>query len=260
LSEKQRTGQALEDLAYETLKELLESKIAIRGEEKETKKGILWIGGNYKLFWNKHRVKQGEYPKQYRIRGQSIRKRLADLVLADNRITPSHLDSKETYPKAILAIECKNTKLDAEWASVKQFDRDIISRFIWGDSQIIFDRLSMDHWERYADFSNLYPHAIRVLITPKFAFSPKAEKEPANRKKISDLDSISRIIEEWYIAQGQRPKTWSEKDQIEWRIMCIKLKIHELDYQILPDAPIPQHVRDRMKGFLAPYIDQLRIS
>lgn len=72
MSERQRTGQALEKLAYETLKELLQSKIAIRGEEKATKKGILWIGGNYRLFWNKHRVKEGWYPKFYRIKGESI--------------------------------------------------------------------------------------------------------------------------------------------------------------------------------------------
>jgi hypothetical protein len=267
LSERQHIGQALEQLTYDVLKQTLQSRIGITGEEKDTKQGIKWIASNYRLFWNKHRVKQGEYPKYFRIKGEEVlrstkglaRKRLADLVLADIRVPLSDLDNKETYPKAILAIECKNSKLDFKWASVKQFDRGITSRFIWGDSQIIFDRLRMFNWERYAEFSNLYPHAIRVLITPRFAFSLNANREPANRK-MSNLDDFTRWIVQGDIIEGLRPKTWSQKDQIEWRIMRIKLKIHELDYQILPDAPIPQHVQDRMRGFLAPYMDQLGIS
>jgi hypothetical protein len=118
----------------------------------------------------------------------------------------------------------------------------------------------MDHWEKYNSLSNLFPQAIRVLITTKFEFHPKAMEEPAKRRKLAELDELSRIIEEGYIAEGRRPKTWSEKDQIEWRTIRIKLKIHELGHQVQPDVPVPEPVRERLKGFLAPYLDQLGIS
>lgn len=267
MSERQRIGQALEQLTYDVLKQVLQLRIGIRGEEKDTKQGITWVASNYRLFWNKHRVKQGEYPKYFRIKGEDIlrptkglaRKRLADLVLADIRVPLSDLDNKETYPKAILAIECKNSKLDFKWASVKQFDRDIMSRFIWGDSQIIFDRLRMRNWERYADFSNLFPRATRVLITPKFAFSPNADREPANRK-MSDLDDLLKWMVQGDISEGLMPPTWSQKDQIEWRIRRIELSVYPLGYQVLPDTPTPEPIKERLKGFLASCIDELGIS
>jgi hypothetical protein len=109
---------------------MLQSRIGIPGEEVHTRKGIAWTARNYTLSWNRQVVKEGQYQKNL----QGWRKKFPDFVLSDSNKMARWFDSKYTYPKAILAIECKNPTPTDQWRSAKIFDRDVMSRFVWGPS------------------------------------------------------------------------------------------------------------------------------
>src|SRR5208282_71708 len=117
--------------------------------------------------------------------------------------------------------------------------------------------LEMDNgsWERYATEWNLFPNAVKLLITPKFAYYPSALKEPTKR-----LDEMGRIIVDDKRRRGIIPLSNSEKGKIEWRINRLKLRIHELGYQPLPNVPTPDPVIRRLKGILCPYLDKLGVG
>ncbi len=224
MSEKQLKGRALEELTCDTLLGELRQRLSDQGTEKPTKNGLVWIAGPYRLFWNKQVVKSGEYYKG--IKGNP--RRLADIVLCDLRLSPPW---KPTIPDptAVLAIEVKNLNLDWQWTHAWKFDRDVMSRFLWGNVKLI---LEMDNggWERYATKWNLFPNAVKLFITPKFAYHSSALKES------------------------------SEKGKIEWRIKRLGLQVHELGYQPLPNRPTPEHIIRRMKGILCPYLDKLAVG
>lgn len=260
MNKRQEIGRALEQLAYEELREQLRSKLGTTGGEQKTKKGIVWKAKPFYLFWNRQVIKQGAHIETI-IRRQTIKpigawkKTFPDLVLCDTNKPPSKLDDPNTYPEAILAIELKNTNLDYKWTSAWLFDRDVMSRFIWGGVDGV---LSMDDdygggWEKYAGPSNLYPNAIKVLITPKFAYHPNALTVPPREEP----DELTKPIIENKIQRGIRPPTWSEKDKIQWRIGRLKLQIHELGYQPKPSEQVPESVRGRTREFLHPYVESL---
>jgi hypothetical protein len=261
LSEKQQKGEALEQLTYDVLKEQLYSRLG-SSHQVETRNGLLCIAKNYELYWNKQVIKRGDYPKTVRINGKLVRltgkrMRLADIVLCDRTLLP-HDGKKHTFPNnsAILAIEVKNTNLNFQWTKAALFDRDVMERFLWTPS--VFDTLSMDNggWEKYATFENLFPRAIKVLITPKFAYHAKACEVPAPKKVSGDV----KLIMDAHRAEGSIPQSESQKDHIEWRIRKLDLKVEELGYQPLPRIDIPVDVRRRMYSILTPYLDTLGVG
>jgi hypothetical protein len=183
------------------------------------------------------------------------KKKFPDLVLCNMGIVPAQFDDPNTYSRAILAVELKNTNLDYKWTAAWMFDRDVMSRFIWGDVE---GTLSMNDdfgggWEKYAGPTNLYPRAIKVLITPRFAYHPKALRVPPSE----ELDFLMKEIIDDRIRRGTRPPTWSEKDKIEWRIRRLGLQIHELGYQPQPKQPVPEPTTNRMTEILRCYLEQL---
>lgn len=251
MSVKQQIGTALEQLAYDTLKRLLQLRLADNGTEKPTKNGILWISESYRLFWNKQVVKEGEYFKG--IKGK--RKRLADLVLCEIRLAPENWKPTFPDPTAVLAIELKNTNLNYQWTKAWMFDRDVISRFLWASDVNSILRMDNGGWERYAGNSNLFPQAIKVLIIPKFSYHPAASKEPAKKP-----DELQNMATEEYRKLGLIPLSNSEKGKIEWRIKRLKLRIYELGYQPKPNVPAPDDVSERLRDFLVPHLNELKVG
>jgi hypothetical protein len=259
LSERQEKGEALESLTYEVLKEQLLSRLG-SAYERATSNGLLCVAKNYQLFWNKQVVKQGGYPKVMRINDKIVRmtgkrKSLPDIVLCDKTLLGG---SKHGFPdpSAVLAIELKNTNLNFQWTNVRLFDRDVMERFLWTPS--VFSTLSMDDggWEKYAVIENLFPNAIRVLITPKFAYHTKASEAPTPKKVSGEV----KLIMDLRRAEGLAPQSESHKDHIDWRIKKVNLRIEELGYQPLPRVPIPDGVRSRMYSILTPYLDRLGVG
>jgi hypothetical protein len=252
LSEKQLKGAALEELTYNTLRDELRQRLSDQGTEKRTKNGLLWIAGLYRLFWNKQVVKEGEYFKGKIYKG----KRLADIVLCDLRLSPPQWVPTIPDPTAVLAIELKNTNLNYQWTKAWLFDRDVMKRFLWGFVEPIL-RIDIDNsgWEKYATQWNLFPNAVKLLITPKFAYHSSALKESPIR-----LHGFGKEIVDYDRKRGIIPLSNSEKGKIEWRIKRLGLQVHELGYQPLPNVPTPHHVIRRMKGILRPYLDKLAID
>jgi len=146
LSARQLLGQALEELAYDTLKDLLKSRLGTTGIESSIPNGFLWRTNNYSLFYNRQVIKKGQYPKGVKYK----RKRIADLVLCDKNRKAS---LPGFYKTAVLAIELKNTNLNYKWSAAYIFDRDVLSRFLW--TQDVFDTLTANGagWEAHAGLS-----------------------------------------------------------------------------------------------------------
>lgn len=247
MSARQKIGQALEELAYDGLKDLLKSRLGTAGREFNVSNGLLWRTSNYSLFYNRQTVKHGTYAKGVTFK----RKRIADLVLCDNSRKASQVGG--FYKNAILAIELKNTNLDYKWSAAWVFDRDVLSRFIW--TQDVFDTLNANGrgWEAQAGLSNLFPNAIKVLIIPRFTYLPSATKVPVK------LDYMTKRFLANYITQGLIPASSSEKDQIQWRIKRLKLQIHELNWQVRPSDPTPYWVNRNFRAILSQYLTQLGI-
>lgn len=233
LSWKQRIALALEGLTYVTLKSLLQRRIGTAGEERKGFNGPVWAGKSYTLYWNAQVVKSGRYPKSSiskQGRGSGIRRRLADLVLCNEdlpEIVPynNYVQSEPrplqgTYTKAVFAIECKNNNLDYRWgypSHVESFDDDIMSRFLWGDTENI---LGFDvDWERYAGFQNLFPRAVKVLLMPNFDFTDKAKQD-----RPVEMSWVQRLNVDWRRQTGLMPPSFSPYDGIMWRIKGLSFR------------------------------------
>lgn len=226
MSQNQLKGRVLERIAYDVLKHLVMSRLVWHGTEKSVDNGTLWLGRNYSIFWNWSVKQTGPHSN-----GQS-RQRLADLVLCDRTMTPK-LSGK--YRTAVLAVELKNMNLDYKWPKAWMFYRDVVGRFITGNPYTIPKVLSDPNWEQNAGSANLYPNAIRVFITPKFAYLPSALK-----------------------ASGAAQ---SERDQIRWAIKRLNLKVRQLGYQPKPRAGYPaEEVWVRMRHILNEYVDELHVK
>jgi len=245
MSEKQQKSWALEETTYEILKQFLADRLRNAGRETRVPNGWLWRAKCYSLFYNRQVVKKGQYSSALKFK----RKRIADLVLCDRRLN-ADVSLGGLYKTAILAIELKNTNLDYKWGRAWMFDRDILSRFLW--TQDSFETLSVNGWEAQAGQSNLFPNAIKVLITPRFAYLPAASNIP-----VLKLDPFTRRIVARYRTEGLIPYSSSEKDQIEWRIKRVGLHIEELDWQLRPNIRPPEWVIPRLEGILNDYLDQL---
>jgi hypothetical protein len=247
LSSRQQLGQELEQRTYDTLKDLLKSRLGTAGRESNIPNGLLWRASNYSLFYNKQVIKKGQYPKGVKYK----RKRIADLVLCDNNRKAS---LPGFYKNAILAIELKNTNLDYKLSKAWIFDRDILSRFLW--TQDAFDTLNANGrgWEAQAGIGNLFPNAIRVLIIPRFAHLASASKTP-----VLKLDALTKRILAKCVKAGLIPASSSERDQIEWRIKRLELHVHELNWQFRPDEWWPNWVTTKLKRILDGYLNQLGV-
>jgi hypothetical protein len=213
-------------------------------------------------------------------RGGGKRRRLADLVLCDENLPeiipynwyhqdkPSRLQG--TYTKAILTIECKNNNLDYRWgypSHVKAFDDDIMSRFLWGD---IANILGSDFvWERYAGWQNLFPRAVKILLTPKFVWLDKAKPTPKADSALVDwwrrandllgANKDLRLVADaaWRLENDLMPPSFSVRDQIEWRIRRLKLQVIELGCQPMPNRKTPPEAKRRLAYQLKPYLEPL---
>jgi hypothetical protein len=277
-------GQAMVSLTYATLKSLLRVRFSTSGQEWRTANGFVWKARNHRLFWNKHVVKSGSYPKGGMF-SKGTRRRLADLVLTneglpDELLRPTPSGNETPFGKAILAIECKNDNLQYRWGfptHVKMFDRDVMTRFIWvaPPPDSVEKVLGLDaDWEKSARFQNMFPKAVKLLILPNFIFIDRAEQEQRLKSrieklrqarlklgKIKDMTFSDAFRVELYmqdkIEHDLAPPSTLPQDAIEWRIRRLRLRVHELGFHPLPNEPIPTSVRLKMRQILDPYVSSL---
>jgi hypothetical protein len=279
LTWNQRVGLALEALAYENIKVQLRKRIGDAGTERSGLNGPVWEGGSYTLFWHQKVVRRGQYPKNLK----GARRRFADIVLCDedlSEIVPYNAYAQNETPpfqgifsQAILALECKNYRLDFRWghqSHVKTFDADILRRFIWADStgpSGVDNVLGFDvDWERYAGFQNLFPQAEKALLMPRFRWLKKSKSTPRGTgsleywlQKASELlgsGKDTQVIAHtaWKLSDDLRAPSYSARDEIEWRIRRLRLHVLELGHRPMPDKPIPARVNSRLTQLLMPYI------